>query len=342
MGFAIKIGDRLLKQGAFNAETLEEALVRQKKAGGRLGTQLLDMGVVSRYTLTNLLNRQHGLPLLRVADDIHVKGNAVAAFPRAMAQRYRIVPIANQAQVFVVGAIDPPPLQVLKEIEVMVRKPLRVTILPEAIFYQMQRDVLQIPTDFFANHLDPKKVEERPFQEGHKQKEPRDLIVFEVAGITLAWVRQKKGSTAHRLGDMLIEDGLLTQEELDDCLKRHPGMHVGEALVEDDLLDARLLSRYLSRHYKCATIDPYAPMKIDKEMLKLVQPGTARKYLLLPLAIYEKNLLLLTPEPDNEKLLMVVANESGHQVKPVVTPRACAHWFVENFYAEKKPVKRPV
>lgn len=342
MPFAIKLGDRLLKQGILTPEAMEEALVRQKKSGGRIGSQLLDMGVVSRYTLTNLLNRQHGLPLIRVADDIHVKTNAVAAFPRALAQRYRIMPISNQVHTFVVGCIDPPPAQVIKEIEVMVRKPVRVTILPEALFFQFQRDYLQITTDFFANHTDPGKLVERPFQEGHQQREPRNLIVFEVAGITLAFVRQNKASKARRLGDMLVEDGIVTQEELDAAIARHAGMHVGEVLVEENLIDARLLSRYLSRHYKCATIDPYSPIKIDKEMLKLVHPGTARKFLVLPLAIYENNLLLLTPEPDNEQLLQVVAQESGHTVKPVVTPRACAHWFTETFYAEKKPVKRPV
>jgi hypothetical protein len=183
--------------------------------------------------------------------------------------------------------------------------------------------------------VDPSKIVERPFQEGHQQREPRNLILFEVAGIPLAYVRQNKQSKAHRVGDMLVEDGIVTQPDLERSLANHQGMHVGEALMEDSLIDARTLSRYLSRHYQCATLDPYTPFKVAPEILKLILPGTARKFLVIPLAIYENNLLILTAEPDNQNLLTVVATESGHTVKPVVTPRGCARWLVDNFYKGK-------
>lgn len=335
MAHAIHIGERFLKQGILTPEAFQEALARQKKIGGRIGTHLLDMGVVSRYTLTNLLNRQHGFPMLIAADDIHVKTNAVAAFPRNFALNYRVVPISNPPAYYVVGAMDPPTAQVLREIEAMMRKPVRVTILPESLFHQIQRDHLQIKTDFFREHVDLSKIAERPFQEGHQQREPRNLILFEVAGIPLAFVRQKKDSAARRLGDMLVEDGVVTQAELDAALRKHAGMHVGEALMEECLVDARMLSRYLSRHYQCATIDPYIPFTVDPGILKLIHPGTARKFLVIPLAIYEGNLLVLTAEPENQSLLQVVATESGHTVKPVVTPRGCARWLVDKFYPLK-------
>lgn len=335
MSYAIRIGDRLLKQGILGPDALEEALVRQAKTRGRIGTILFDMGVVSRYTLTNLLNRHHGLPMLVVADDIHVKQNAVAAFPRNFAMQHKAMPISNPAPYFVVGFIDPPSSLVVREIESLVRKPVRVTILPEAIFHQVRRDYLKIDTDFFAQHVDPAKIVERPFQEGHQQREPRDLIVFEAGGVSLAFVRRRKDSAARRIGDMLIEDGLVSQGEIDGALARHPGMHVGEALMDDNVLDARTLSRYLSRHYQCATVDPYSPLTIAPDILKLIHPGTARKFQMIPLAIYEGNLLVLTSDPENPTALMVAKNESGHEVRPVVTPRACARWHIDNLYKLK-------
>ncbi len=329
------IGQRLLKQGAITEEILQAALQRQKEVGGRLGTILFDMGVVSQYTLTNMLNRYHGLPLLRVAEEIHVKPNVVAMFPRNIALQHGVVPINTMGGRFVVGAMNPPAPQAIRDLESAMRKEIYVRIIPEAIFHQIRRDHLKIPTDFFARHVDPAKLTERPFQEGHQQKEPRDLIVFEVAGIALAFKRKKKGSAATRVGDMLIEDGIITQAELSAALARFPGSHVGEALMQAELMDSRVLSLYLSRHFGCATIDPYLPVEIQPDMLKLIHPGTARKFHILPLAIYENNLLLLTPEPENELLLQVASRESGHSVRPVVSPLAYCKQLVERFYPQK-------
>ncbi len=337
--YAIKLGERLLETGILTPEIFDEALVRQAKVGGRIGTQLLDMGVISPYSLTNILNRHHGYPLLMVADDIHVKTNAVAAFPRQFAKAAGFIPISNTRQYFVMGAMDPLGERVVKEVELMMRKPVRVTLLPESLYYQLQRDHMQVATDFFDRHFDPSTVEERPFQEGHQQSVPRNLIVFEVAGIGLAYVRRNKASDATRLGDMLVEDRIVSQSELEGAIARRPGMHLGEVVVEENLVDVRMLSRYLSRHYQCATIDPYVPFKVEPAILKLLHPGPARKCLMLPLAIYENNLLLLTAEPDNEAQLAVAERETGYKIKPVVSPRACLNWQVENSYppSKKKP-----
>lgn len=342
MAYAIRIGDRLLKQGLVGPDVIQQGLERQKRAGGRLGTNLFDMGVISRYTLTNLLNRHHGLPLLVVADDIHVKQNAVVAFPRNFAVQYKLTPISSTPHYYVIGALDPISPLVKREAEALMRKPVRTTVLPESLFHQVRRDFLKIPTEFFQNHVDPSKVEERPFQEGHQQREPRDLIVFAVAGISLAFVRRNKNSAATRIGDMLIEDGIVTQPDIDDARAKHPGMHVGEALMTANVVDARLLSRYLSRHYQCAAIDPYTPLKIAPEILKKIHPGTARKFMMIPLAIYEGNLLVLTSEPDNQQAMTVAKNESGHEVRPVVTPRACARWHLEQLYPLKEKKASPV
>lgn len=333
--FAIQPDDPLLTHGILTEAALREALERQHRLGGRLGTHLLDLGVISRFTLINLLNRRVGLPLLRVADEITVRTNAVAAFPRQHALRYQVMPIASLPEKFVLGALDLPTPQVRRELAAIVGKPVQFILLPEPLFHQLRRDHLHVPTDFFATHIDPSKIAERPFQEGHQQRLPRDLIVFEVAGITLAFVRRKKGSTAVRLGDMLVEDGILTQAELEKALARHPEMHLGEALVEENLVDTRMLSRYLSRHYGCATVDPYLAFKIAPDILKLIHPGTARKFLVVPLAIYENNLLLLTAEPENQTLLQIARKESGHEVRPVVSPRVNVRWLVERVYAPK-------
>ena len=335
MTHAIEFGDRLLRYGVLTPEAMAEALQRQRDVGGRLGSHLLDMGVISRFTLTNLLNRQHGYPLLRVGEEMTVNRNIAAMFPKQLAVRYHLAPITSLPKAFVVGAMDPPSARAVAEVERTMNKPVHVRILPEAIYHQIRRDYLQIATDYFDHHEDPGAFEEKPFQEGRDLPPGRELILFEVAEITLAFFRRRKDSAAERVGDMLLEDNIVDESELRASIARHPDLHVGEALMEDNLVDARLLSRYLSRHSNCATIDPYHPVNIAPDILKLIHPGTARKMLIVPLAIYEGNLLLLTTNPDSAQIAQIAARESGYQIKPVVTPRANIRWLLTRFYPRK-------
>ncbi len=339
MGYALKTGERLLSQNLITDDVLQQALARQREIGGRLGTHLFDMGVISRYTLANLLNRAHGLPLLRMGEEINARLNVVAMFPRQFALQKNIVPIAASPKRLLIGAMDLPQASTVSDVADLMRKEVIVRILPESLYHQYRRDLLQVPTDFFSNHVDPSKVEERPFLEGFKDEVGRDLILFTAGGITLAYVRRRKGSSAERLGDMLIEDGLVTQAEIENARAKHPRMHVGEALMEDNLIDARTVSRYLSRHAQCATVDPYHPIAVSPDILKLILPGTARKLLILPLAIHEGNLLVLTADPENRLVSQVAGRESGYNIMPIVSPRAIVRTLIERHYPMKAAVQ---
>ena len=87
------LGERLLDQDVITAQQLEEALVRQKRQGGRIGHNLVALGYITDEELTSFF-RGHPLPPRTVEDTglelsflgtpfyFDVEGNASSMFGR--------------------------------------------------------------------------------------------------------------------------------------------------------------------------------------------------------------------------------------------------------------------
>lgn len=59
---AARIGEQLVSEGLVSAEQVEEALRAQVVGGGRIGTNLIELGFLSLDVLGEALARQHGIP----------------------------------------------------------------------------------------------------------------------------------------------------------------------------------------------------------------------------------------------------------------------------------------
>ena len=74
-----------------------------------------------------------------------------------------------------------------------------------------------------------------------------------------------------RIGDMLIEENLITQEQLDKALKlaKESGKKIGETLVENGMTTDADIMNALSRQLSIAIVSLIG-VKIPEEMIGLV------------------------------------------------------------------------
>jgi general secretion pathway protein E len=63
-GFAMKLGERLVKAGLVSADDVQRGLSLQLQAGGRLGSIMIRIGALSEDALLNVLSEQLRLPLI--------------------------------------------------------------------------------------------------------------------------------------------------------------------------------------------------------------------------------------------------------------------------------------
>src|SRR5436190_24296263 len=93
----LRLGELLVSHGLITSEQLEDALFAQRQFGGRLGTNLVELGFVSDGELANILSEQLKVPCAKPEVLASVPTDVVTRFPAALASKYRAVPLRYQA-----------------------------------------------------------------------------------------------------------------------------------------------------------------------------------------------------------------------------------------------------
>src|SRR5207244_3865854 len=94
---------------------------------------------------------------------------------------------------------------------------------------------------------------------------------------------QAKTRVRRRLGDLLVAEGLINQEQLQRALLAQKGTaeKLGSLLVRLNLVDEDKLVGFLSKQYGIPSVT-LSQLDIDPDVLKLVPAQMARKYEIVP------------------------------------------------------------
>lgn len=88
-----RLGERLIAAGLLTHEQLEQALRAQVVWGGRLGTNLVELGCVDLDTLATVLGAQHGIPPALGRHFDRADRGLQEDFPQDLAAKYEVVPL---------------------------------------------------------------------------------------------------------------------------------------------------------------------------------------------------------------------------------------------------------
>lgn len=126
----LRLGEILVQEGSCRPEVVDEALKHQAIFGGRLGTNLLELGVVTEEVLAFALGKRTGAPALY--GDLPVDPKAVRLLGRRLAERWDVVPFLLADRRLAVLARDPLDLQMLDEVAFATGKRVHAFVVPEA------------------------------------------------------------------------------------------------------------------------------------------------------------------------------------------------------------------
>ncbi len=124
------------------------------------------------------------------------------------------------------------------------------------------------------------------------------------------------------LGEVLLELGLLTEEQLQDAATHEAGMGQSgwKMLLEQGVLSERDLVRARATQAGMGFADLRNEVSTP-EALGLIPGDIARRQLVLPLRIEGESLILAMAEPVNHLATSQITVESGREVRPVVAHR---------------------
>jgi len=138
---SLTVGERLVRRGAITREQLEEALEAQTIFGGRLGTNLLELGYIDECTLNEVLAEKFAVnPIQGEIADAQPDPQALALVPPGIAEKYRLVPLRREGRRLHVLMLDPSNLAVIDEISFLTGHMIKPCVAAEArILYLLEK-----------------------------------------------------------------------------------------------------------------------------------------------------------------------------------------------------------
>ena len=129
----------------------------------------------------------------------------------------------------------------------------------------------------------------------------------------MAYIANKK------IGEILIERGLITQSELNEALseQRNSGAKLGEILVKRGWLSREELERGLALQTGISTFN-LSGYIIEPEVVKLIPEEFARKYKLMPVFVIENTLTVAMFDPTNVFIIDEIQRMTKLNIEPVV------------------------
>ncbi len=124
-----RLGEYLIANGVVNKEQLAKALQAQKSTRMPLGKTLLEQGVIDEMTLQMALASTLGMPTVEI-EHFLVEPGALLLVPHPMADRLKVVPLAERDGTLAVALEDPWRTPALDELKFITQRKIRPVLAP--------------------------------------------------------------------------------------------------------------------------------------------------------------------------------------------------------------------
>jgi type IV pilus assembly protein PilB len=117
-GTSGKLGELLIKEKLITPLQLQEALDHQRANGGRLGSSLVKLGVLTEDEITAVLSRQYGIPSINLAY-FEVDPSVIKLIPMETALKYQVLPLSRVGSSLTLAMVDPTNVFAMDDIKFM-------------------------------------------------------------------------------------------------------------------------------------------------------------------------------------------------------------------------------
>jgi type IV pilus assembly protein PilB len=148
----------------------------------------------------------------------------------------------------------------------------------------------------------------------------------------LAVPRVAAGAAGRQLGDVLVLRGSVTHAQVQEALETQAtsGGRLGELLVQMGVLDERDLVDALAEFFGMPVAD-LRRYKPAPEALALIKEDVARSNMAVPISLHDDGLHIAVAEP-SDALRFLLSEKSGHPVRLMLAPLSDVVWAIDNNY----------
>jgi len=142
-------------------------------------------------------------------------------------------------------------------------------------------------------------------------------------------------ATPDKLGDILVREGLITQEQLKKALQeqKSSGMRLGYTLVKLGFIEETEVTKMLARQYRMPAVD-LSRFEVDPKILKLIPPDIATKHVVLPLKREGRTLTVAIADPNNVAAIEDIKFITRCDVFPVIAGEYTLRNSIDRYYQQ--------
>lgn len=113
-----KLGEILVRENLITPQQLRDALEYQRNNGGRLGSNLVKLGVVSDDVVTAVLSRQYGVPSINL-ELFQIEPEVIKLISHEVALKYSVLPVSKVGATLTLAMADPTNVFAMDDIKFM-------------------------------------------------------------------------------------------------------------------------------------------------------------------------------------------------------------------------------
>jgi len=150
-------------------------------------------------------------------------------------------------------------------------------------------------------------------------------------------------ATRKSLGEMLVEENLITAEQLENALElqRRQGGKLSEILMNQELVKAEDLATVLSVQLNVPLIDLKRHM-IQPNALRLIPEDMARKHILIPLDVVDDSLVVVMADPEDIRTIEDIKAQAKTRVEVALGIPSDIERAIDLNYRSSSEIERQV
>jgi type II secretion system (T2SS) protein E len=189
----MKVGSMLVKELIITEAQLEEALKNQVIFGGKIGTNLIELGYLTADRLSEFLSKSKGVPSVTAKELQDIPPQVIATISADLVKKHQILPISLDKKRLTVAMADPSDLATIDRLAFITGFYITPVVIPEILlitsmerYYKIKRatryiaiakDMRRDPRDADNNEINERSAP-LPTQEEPKEEEYIEIPEF--------------------------------------------------------------------------------------------------------------------------------------------------------------------
>lgn len=241
---ATRLGDLLLKQGLVTTAQLDEALKYQVIFGGKLGTNLIEMGILEEDEVAGALSRQFCVPTVSCEEIMNVEPQVLALLPRELIEQLGVLPIKVEGRRLTLLMTDPSNFNLIDDLAFRTGMIIKPVVAAEIRLVLALEKHYNISRDRRYIHVTKKLATKRPAPPPTPVPESGTLPAAPPA----AESPRPQNDLEFSLAELAAPEELAEIDPLEEILDSETlALYLADARDRDDVLDS--ISSYLAHVY---------------------------------------------------------------------------------------------